>query len=293
MDQTLNDVRHKLITGIVTPEEAARQLEAAAAAIRNQANNPDSVTVQHVWKPVLLIGLLAGAALFWVYTTIRRLREKTGAQVSTGSRVRMRWQYVALFLGPAALLYTLFVVIPSVKSFAWSVNRWNGLSADMSFVGLLHFKRLLLESDAFWIALKNNLFIMFVIPMFVLPLALFLAVCISRGVRGSQAFRIVFFFPNLLGGVAATLLWMHLYNPQGGLVNGVLTGLGLSGFESFAWLAQNNLYWALVPMAVWGGVASTWCSFSPPWRVYRRASTRPPASTAPRSGASSGPSPCP
>ena len=93
---------------------------------------------------------------------------------------------------------------------------------------------------------------MFVIPACVLPLALFLAVCISRQVRGAQLFRIAFFFPNILGGVAATLLWMHLYNPQGGPINTVLVSLGLDGFEGYAWLAQDNLYWALVPMAIWG-----------------------------------------
>ena len=75
----------------------------------------------------------------------------------------------------------------------------------------MNFKRLLLESDAFWIALNNNLFLMFVVPVFVIPLALFLAASINRGVRGATIFRIVFFFPNLLGGVAATLLWLHLY----------------------------------------------------------------------------------
>ena len=47
---------------------------------------------------------------------------------------------------------------------------------------------------------------------------MFLAACISRNVWGSKLFRVVFFFPNLLGGVAATLLWLHVYNPQGGLV---------------------------------------------------------------------------
>ncbi|MCK4962538.1 MAG: sugar ABC transporter permease, partial [Anaerolineales bacterium] len=89
---------------------------------------------------------------------------------------------------------------------------------------------------------------------------------ISRGITGSRLFRVVFFFPNILGVVAITLLWMHMYNPQGGVVNTALLGLGralsgigleglgtyLQGFASFAWLAQDHLYWALVPMSIWG-----------------------------------------
>ncbi len=122
----------------------------------------------------------------------------------------------------------------------------------MPWVGLLNFKRLLLESDGFWIALKNNLFLMFVVPLFIIPLALFLAACISRGIGGAKFFRIVFFFPNLLGGVAVTLLWMHLYNPQGGPVNAFLSAIGFKRFAGFAWLASDHLYWALIPMTVWG-----------------------------------------
>ena len=263
MNQPINDVRFKVMNGEMTPAEGAQALEAAALAVRTRAENPDRTTVRHVWKPALLLGLLGLGALYWLYTILAKLRASRRA--STQSRVRLRWGGVLFFVGPAAALYTIFVILPSLKSFIWSLNRWDGLT-EMTFVGLLHFKRLLLESDEFWIGLSNNLFIMFAIPLFVLPLSLFLAVCISRQVRGAQLFKIVFFFPNILGGVAATLLWMHLYNPQGGPVNSVLTTLGkifsvlgiellahwFHGFEGFAWLAQDNLYWALVPMSIWG-----------------------------------------
>ena len=252
MDQYRNDVRFKIITGGVTPEEGARELESAARTVLNRATTPERITVRHVWKPAALLGLLVLAAGYWLYGKLRQLREQQVAgTASSGSRLRLHWVSALVFVGPAVLFYTIFVIVPSVKSFFWSAMRWDGLTG-MSFVGLRHFRRLLFESDEFWIALSNNLFIMFAIPLFVLPLALFLAVCISRQVRGARLFRIVFFFPNILGGVAATLLWMHLYNPQGGPVNRVLTALGLDSFEGYAWLAQDHLYWALVPMSIWG-----------------------------------------
>ena len=180
----------------------------------------------------------------------------------------MRWHNVLLFIGPAVAIYTIFIIVPSIRSFSWSLHEWNGLTGmdSMPYKGLLNFRRLLLESDSFWIALKNNLFLMFVVPLFVVPLSMFLAVSISRGIWGSNIFRIVFFFPNLLGGVAATLLWLHVYNPQGGLINGALAGLGgwlkwlgfywlgsqLDVFNGFAWLEPKNLYWALIPISIWG-----------------------------------------
>jgi ABC-type sugar transport system permease subunit/ABC-type glycerol-3-phosphate transport system substrate-binding protein len=277
MNQYLDDMRFKLLNGQVTPQEAARYLEESGAAVKALAADPDQVTVRHVWKPVLLLGLLILAVVFWGWTTYGKWREKRAdSKPVVSSSMKLRWGWVLLFVGPATLFYTVFVIVPSLKSFAWSGYRWDGLSSDMVFVGLLHFKRLLFGSDAFWTALQNNLFIMFVIPCCVLPLALFLAVCISREVYGARMFRIVFFFPNILGSVAATLLWMHLYNPQGGPINTVLVALGFSSFESYAWLAQDNLYWSLVPMSIWGAAGFNMILFlaameSIPQSVYEAA----------------------
>jgi raffinose/stachyose/melibiose transport system permease protein len=83
---------------------------------------------------------------------------------------------------------------------------------------------------------------------------------------------VIFFFPSLLGTVAVALMWTQFYDPKGGLINGVLTRLGLDQFNGFTWLSaeqfhwkwlsdhffgfdipMNHLYWALIPMTVWGG----------------------------------------
>ena len=121
----------------------------------------------------------------------------------------------------------------------------------MTYVGLLNFRRLLFESTEFWTALDNNIFLMTVVPLFVVPLSLFLAACVSRGVIGAQMFRIIFFFPNLFGTVAVTLLWTQLYAPQGA-INTALVALHLNYFNGFAWLSDQNLYWAVIPISVWG-----------------------------------------
>jgi len=89
-------------------------------------------------------------------------------------------------------------------------------------------------------------------------LALLFAALIHRGVGGAKFFRAVFLFPNLLGGVAATLLWLGAYEPHGGLINAGLVALGnaldndwLRGFDGYPWLAQNHLYAALIPIYLW------------------------------------------
>jgi ABC-type sugar transport system permease subunit len=250
----------------MTPAEAAQHLEAGAETVRNRLADPDRVTVNHVVKPLILLGLLVAAATVWLLSTVGRIRRnrRAGQAAPKQDGIRVSWRSVLMFVGPATLLYTIFVIVPCLKSFAWSTQRWNGLT-EMAYVGLLHFKRLLLESDGFWTALKNNLFIMLVVPLFVLPLSLFFAACISRRIRLSGLFRIVFFFPNVLGGGAATLLWMHMYHPDGPIgfalanvgrgfswLGFEFLGAPLEAFAGFAWLSQDHLYWALIPMAVWG-----------------------------------------
>lgn len=267
MGQYWNDARYGVLTGESTPTQAAAALEAAAVTVRNLAADPDGVTYRHFWKPLFLLGLIGAAFVYWSGSSVKRLRrgKDQTSPVSSVGRMHLSWTNRIVLLGPALALYTVFVIVPSLKSFSWSAHAWDGLT-EMRYIGLLNFVRLLFESDGFWVALGNNLFIMFVIPAFVLPLSLFLAVCISREVYGSGFFRIMFFFPNILGAVAATLLWMHLYNPQGGPVNAALVSIGelltvlglvtagawFESWQGFAWLSQSNLYQALIPMSIWG-----------------------------------------
>jgi len=147
-------------------------------------------------------------------------------------------------------LFGALVILPGVVSFAWAFTRWDGLGAR-TWAGLFNFKWLLLESDVFWFALRNNLYLMIVPALVVVPAALFFAALIHRGVWGAGVFRVAFLFPNILGGIAATLLWMSAYAPHGGLVNAALVKLGFAGFDGFAWLSQAHLYGALIPIYLW------------------------------------------
>ncbi|HEV2293981.1 MAG TPA: extracellular solute-binding protein [Tepidisphaeraceae bacterium] len=287
--QMLIDGMQPVLSGAKTPAEIAAALEINAAAVKGQTDHPEIVIVNHRWKPAVLLSVLGLAAIYAAWSTAQTIRGRWSAkpQAAHGGLQRMRSGNILLFVAPAALVYTMFVIVPSLRAFVWSVHEWNGLThmAQMPYRGLLNFRRLLLESDGFWIALKNNLFLMVVIPAFVIPFSLFLAACISRGIGGAKLFRVVFFFPNLIGGVAAALLWMHLYTPQGGLVNSMLApplewlapgviasgqwlqghfggwhigaalldvGMWMGDIAHIPWLSPGSLYWALIPMSIWG-----------------------------------------
>jgi raffinose/stachyose/melibiose transport system permease protein len=217
----------------------ATMMETRIQRAREARLHPDQVEVRHPLKTIAFL-------LFLLLGLLLSVRWKGAVQASG----RYRKRDLLLFLGPALSLYGLFFLLPSLLALLAGASRWDGLGSP-EWVGTLNFRRLLLESDAFWVAFANNVYLMLVIPSLVLPLSLLLANALHQGVRGSRVLRIGFFFPNLLG-VAGILLWQQLYNPAGGPINAALSGLGLRSFEGFPWLAPQNLYTALIPMGLWG-----------------------------------------
>jgi N-acetylglucosamine transport system permease protein len=59
-----------------------------------------------------------------------------------------------------------------------------------------------------------------------------------RGLDRSSLYRIVSFFPYTIPAIVIGLIWSQMFDPSSGLVNGLLTGIGLDRFESFAWLGE-------------------------------------------------------
>lgn len=240
LDQVWNDTIQAVLSGSVNPGAAARRMEEQAEDARKLAQGSLQVHPKHPKKAALFVLLLGlGLALA---TIPRRGRSGNGGQV-VPTLTMMK------FLTPSLVVFSLFFTIPSVMAMGVSLFRWDGLQSP-EFVGLYHLKRLLLESDLFWSSLWHNLILMVVPACLVLPLSLYLANLLHQEVVGARLFRIAFFFPNLLG-VAGVLLWQQLYNPQIGPINRVLVVLGFQDFRNFAWLSNENLYYALIPMAVW------------------------------------------
>ena len=237
--QVWTDNLDLVLQGVATPQEVARKMEREVQAAREVASSPERVKVRHPRK----------AAFFLLFLAAGLVVAAAGVGGAAESRVAsIDWWQANAFLLPALLVFTIFFALPSAVALAGCLVRWDGVG-EMEWVGLLHFQRLLLESDLFWSSLGHNLILMLVPAIFVIPLSLLLAALLQKQVVGARLFRVAFFFPNLIG-VAGILLWQQLYNPQIGPVNKILTALGFN-FEGFAWLSSQHLYYALVPMAVW------------------------------------------
>lgn len=166
--------------------------------------------------------------------------------------------FIASFLAPALILFTVFVAIPSVRALGYSLCRWDGLSQPL-YIGLKNFVALFHDSGLFLTALKHNLFLMTAGGSLTLLLALFFAAVLHRRIHGAAIFRVAFFFPNVIASVAVALLWVLLYSTTDfGVINGILlhfkgilASLGVS--LPFPFVDSKYVIYAIVPMIVWTG----------------------------------------
>ncbi|MFG3702108.1 carbohydrate ABC transporter permease [Micromonospora sp. NPDC047620] len=172
-----------------------------------------------------------------------------------------KYPLIVTFLVPPLLLYGIFVLSPYLQAFQISTTDWLGYSAEANSVGLANFERLL-DDDRVWSALKNNAWLLAVVPVVTIVLGLFFATMLSMGgrkgragvtgVRGTSVYRMVYFFPQVLSVVIIALLWKEVYHPNSGLLNGALGAVGL---PTPAWLGDPRFaFWCVLAVMVWSNV---------------------------------------
>jgi N-acetylglucosamine transport system permease protein len=147
-----------------------------------------------------------------------------------------RARFIAAFLAPAVAIYALFVILPLLQAFQMSLYRWRGVSARREFTGLENFARLV-QDDVFLRAVKNNLWLFIVGGLVIVALGVLLAHGVQGSGRLARAIRSVYLFPQVISLVVVAIIWMFVFNPSTGLVDGIAQAVGL-GASSKAWLGD-------------------------------------------------------
>jgi len=146
---------------------------------------------------------------------------------------------IVLFLLPAIVLFSIFLVYPIFQSVYYSLFSWKGFGPAVDFIGLNNFKRILTD----WIFIKavgNGLLIVVLSLTIQLPLSLALALMVGRNLRGRAFFRTIFFMPYVLSEVITGIMWLILYNPDSkrGFINAILTLI--PGIKAIPWLGNTS-----------------------------------------------------
>lgn len=147
-------------------------------------------------------------------------------------------RYFPLFVLPTLLAFCLAFVAPFVLGVGLSFTRFTTVT-DARFVGLDNYIRAFTDDGEFLHALGFTALFAAVAIVTVNVLAFSLALLLTRGMRGTNLFRSVFFLPNLIGGIVLGYIWNLL-------INGVL---GLWGVDITFSAAYG--FWGLVLLTNW------------------------------------------
>jgi N-acetylglucosamine transport system permease protein len=175
------------------------------------------------------------------------------------------------FLAIPLALYVVFVVSPYLQAFYISLTDWQGFSDQKNFIGLGNYVTLATDGR-FWQAMGHNLIMLVVVPLVTILLALFFASMTTvagrrgsmarGGVRGSRFYQVIYFFPHVVPVVIAGVLFGFFYNPEAGLLNGMLRLVGFDWLTR-AWLGDTTFALpAVMAVMIWGAVGFYYVVFS-------------------------------
>ena len=179
--------------------------------------------------------------------------------------------HILVFLAPAVLTYTAFMIFPLLDSLWLSLSK-GGPAGSPVFVGAQNYQTLFSQerwADPFWNALRNNA-LFFIIHMVVQnPVGLLLAALLGARIRGASIYRTVIFTPTILSVVIIGFVWKLILNPAWGISRTILQTIGLGSLDT-PWLGLEST--ALVTLAL----ISVWQNVGIPMMLFLAAMIRIP-----------------
>ncbi len=147
-------------------------------------------------------------------------------------------KYWPVFLLPTLAAFIIGFIWPFIWGIYLSFHKFTTISKT-TFVGLSNYVKVFQDAtfvEAFWFTAKFTIVSTIVINI----IAFMLALALTRGLRGTNIFRTVFFLPNLIGGIVLGYIWQIL-------LNGILTNMGLPLLS----LNANYGFWGLIILMCW------------------------------------------
>lgn len=172
---------------------------------------------------------------------------RIGAKKKSKISRETAWGYFFIF--PWIVGFVIFTLGPVIASFLLSFTDYELILAPV-WVGFKNYRILFTQDRLFLLSLYNTAYYtLFSVPLGVI-MAFLLAMLLNVQLPGMKVYRTIFYLPTVTSGVAVSILWVWLFNPQFGLINYLLRSIGLPGP---GWLVDTA--WAkpaFILMSLWG-----------------------------------------
>lgn len=130
------------------------------------------------------------------------------------------------FIGPNMLGVMVFFILPAIYSFYLMFTDYRFMNPELHFVGFDNIKRML-GDELFYVSLRNTVVFLLSVPVSIL-LAFLVAAALNKAVYWKKTLRALYFMPYITSGVAVAFVWMLLFQPSDGPINGLLRAIGIS-----------------------------------------------------------------
>lgn len=138
------------------------------------------------------------------------------------------------YLAPSLLIFLTFVFIPLVRSFILSMQLTDPIGRPVAFVGLMQYQRLFASPQFLNSLQRTLLFVLYTVPITIL-VSLGLAVLGNLRLRHISIFRMTFSLTLAVSAATASLIFLYLFHPALGMLNYLLS---LVGLPAVGWLTN-------------------------------------------------------
>jgi multiple sugar transport system permease protein len=160
---------------------------------------------------------------------------------------RMAW----LFISPVVLGVLIFSFYPTIFSLYISFTRWNLLQPS-KWIGFANYVDLFTTDRFFYKVLTNTAYYALGTVFSGIVLGIIFAVLLNRDIRGKLIYRAIYFVPVIAPTVAVAILWQWLYEPNFGVINGLLRMIGVTGPN---WIGSTKTaLGSVIIEAIWAGL---------------------------------------
>ena len=154
-----------------------------------------------------------------------------------------------LFVLPAVIFISVFLVLPALLAFGYSFQQYNMLKpAQKVFIGLTNYIDVL-KNPTFYKSLFNTVYFAAIVVPLQTIVALGLALLVNTKLKTSKVARICFFSPVVTSMVVVAILWTFLYNRDSGLINSLLNSIGIQS-QPFL-LSEKQAMNSIIFMSIW------------------------------------------
>ena len=151
---------------------------------------------------------------------------------------KRRSGFLVACIAPAAILFFVFMILPTLNVFRMSLYEKGAYSQTETFVGMKNFQVLMNDSN-FIRSMQNMILLIVAVTIITFLFALTFAAILTReNIKGQNFFRIVFYIPNILSIVVIAGIFSAIYKPENGMLNSII-GLFRDMTDPILWKGES------------------------------------------------------